>query len=34
MRLKYEAMLTRLCLVHALGAKVVKVNSDSQLMVG
>lgn len=31
---EYEAMLTRLRLVHALGAKRVRVNNDSQLVVG
>lgn len=30
---KYEAVLTRLCLAHALKAKRVRVNNDSQLMV-
>lgn len=31
---EYEALLTRLRLARALGAKQMKVNSDSQLVVG
>lgn len=31
---EYEAILIGLCLAHALGAKMVKVNNDSQLVVG
>lgn len=30
---EYESMIMRLCLAHALGARKVKVHSDSQLVV-
>lgn len=31
---EYKAMLAGLCLTHALGTKRVRVNNDSQLVVG